>query len=143
MLLKSLLLWKSKLYPITSCSGETQTKQKVTDNSEACQMSVCKGFSPLRLLEEILHGFDLLEVAGHVSGQNHLDHERPELSKNTSTQKQLHWISSPEKVIEFCFKVWGYLFAFWMRNKSFPYRSCSKTSQNFIRLSCFVVFSLK
>ncbi len=46
----------------------------------------CKGFSPLGQLEEILHGFDLLEVAGHVSGQNHLDHERPELSKNTSTQ---------------------------------------------------------
>ncbi len=29
-------------------------------------------YSRLRLLQEAFHGFDLLEVAGHVSGQHHL-----------------------------------------------------------------------
>lgn len=34
---------------------------------------------PLWLLKEVLHGLHLLKVAGHVCGQHHLDHQRPQL----------------------------------------------------------------
>ena len=40
------------------------------------------GDSPLRLLQEVLHGLDLLEVTGHVCGQHHLHHQRPQLSEH-------------------------------------------------------------
>lgn len=38
-------------------------------------------YSHVRLLQDGFHGFDLLEVARHVSGQHHLHHQSPQLSE--------------------------------------------------------------
>lgn len=38
--------------------------------------------SLISLLQEAFHGFDLLEVTGHVSGQDHLHHQSPQLPED-------------------------------------------------------------
>ncbi len=41
-------------------------------------------YSRLTLLQEAFHGFDLLEVTGHVSGQHHLYHQSPQFSETVN-----------------------------------------------------------
>ena len=42
---------------------------------------------PLQLLQGCLHGLHLLEMAGHVCGQHHLDDQSPQLSEGTEPKE--------------------------------------------------------
>lgn len=58
--------------------------------------------SPLRLLQGVPHGLDLLEMAGHICAHDHLDHQRPQLPVGSTTQRLIRTQSTctfPEQIL--------------------------------------------